>query len=153
MEICQFFAKQDNESGLYKMKASQKLYFYTDNWDAFSVVFPASNIPPARYIYIIKGNNSNTRHQFGGFTRRTEVFSKFGLSISEYCRIFRLKTPHSFFQLWRAFYVDLQAVPGFFPCDTYIAQGRVYRSGSGAQIAGDWTYFKGAVTRGGGTHT
>ena len=60
-----------------KVKHLTNCTFYTDNWDAFVKV-----LPPERHVIgkantiAIEGDNSNTRHHLGRFTRRTKVVSK-----------------------------------------------------------------------------
>lgn len=60
-----------------KLKHLKDCIFYTDNWDAFSAVLPAErHVIGKAHTYIIEGNNSNTRHHLGRFTRRTKIVSK-----------------------------------------------------------------------------
>jgi len=60
-----------------KLKHLKNCIFYTVNWDAFSAVFPAErHVIGKAHTYIIEGNNSNTRHHLGRFTRRIKVVSK-----------------------------------------------------------------------------
>jgi len=55
----------------------KKCIFYTDNWKAFSEVFPRRwHIIGKEYTVAIERDNSNTRHHLGRFTRRTKVASK-----------------------------------------------------------------------------
>jgi insertion element IS1 protein InsB len=60
-----------------KVKHLKRCIFYTDNWDAFAEV-----LPPERHVIgkphtiAIEHDNSNTRHYWGRFTRRTKVVSR-----------------------------------------------------------------------------
>ena len=60
-----------------KLEHLKECVFYTDNWDAFSAVLPAErHVIGKAHTYIVEGNNSNTRHHLGKFTRRTKIVSK-----------------------------------------------------------------------------
>lgn len=60
-----------------KVKHLKNCIFYTDNWDAFSSVLPPDrHVIGKAHTYIVEGNNSNTRHHLGRFTRRTKIVSK-----------------------------------------------------------------------------
>jgi insertion element IS1 protein InsB len=50
---------------------------YTDDWDAFAMVFPtARHVIGKSGTVAIERDNSNTRHHLGRFTRRTKVVSR-----------------------------------------------------------------------------
>jgi insertion element IS1 protein InsB len=60
-----------------KVKHLKNCLFHTDEWDAFIGV-----LPPERHVigqsgtFAVEQDNSNTRHHWGRFTRRTKVVSK-----------------------------------------------------------------------------
>ena len=60
-----------------KLEYLKSCIFYTDNWNAFSAVLPSErHVIGKAHTYIVEGNNSNTRHHLGRFTRRTKIVSK-----------------------------------------------------------------------------
>jgi insertion element IS1 protein InsB len=60
-----------------KVKHLKNCVFYTDDWDAFAKVLPKErHIIGKKHTTAIEQDNSNTRHHFGRFTRRTKVVSK-----------------------------------------------------------------------------
>jgi len=76
--------------------------FYTDNWDAFAEV-----LPPERHVIgksqtdAIERDNSNTRHHFGRFTRRTKVVSKSPLMVDLTIRLWSALTIPEIFKKWQ----------------------------------------------------
>ena len=60
-----------------KVKHLKDCIFYTDGWDAFAAVLPQErHIVGKAHTYTIEGDNSDTRHHIGRFTRRTKVVSR-----------------------------------------------------------------------------
>jgi len=60
-----------------KLKDKVK-HFYTDAWEVYKKIIPAERhtIGKKHTIVGIERSNSNIRHYFGRFTRRTKVVSK-----------------------------------------------------------------------------
>ena len=59
-----------------KLKHLKNAIFYTDDWEAFSVVLPNDrHVIGKAHTVAIERNNSNTRHRLARMTRKTKVVS------------------------------------------------------------------------------
>jgi len=76
--------------------------FYTDNWDAFAKVLPASrHVIGKKHTDCIERDNSNTRHHLGRFTRRTKVVSKKAEMVNTTLKLWQSLTKESIFETFQ----------------------------------------------------
>ena len=72
-----------------KLKHLKNTTFYTDDWDAFSVVLPEErHVIGKAHTVAIERNNSNTRHRLARMTRRTKVVSHSEVMVDLSMRLF-----------------------------------------------------------------
>jgi hypothetical protein len=85
-----------------KVKHLKSCLFHTDNWGAFAEVLPPERpIVGKAHTFTIEQDNSNTRHHWRRFTRRTQVVSKSPLMVSLSIRLGCALTQPKTFKFWQ----------------------------------------------------
>ncbi len=84
-----------------KLKHLTDTTFYTDDWDAFSVVLPEGRpVIGKAHTVAIERNNSNTRHRLARMTRRTKVVSHSEVMVDLSMRLFAFFEPEERRHSW-----------------------------------------------------